>query len=166
MTNIVGVFNCRTSAMDALSELVNAGFRKDDLSLIVSDKAHDAMLDVPTDTKEELATKGGAAGALFGGALGALIASFTAVGTITVHGAGLLIAGSIVAVISGAGLGAACGGFGGALISAMFAENEAARYESEIHNGKAVVIVHTTGGDSVRAARLAMSNNDATLRAS
>ena len=164
MTYVAGVFDSRKEADAAVSKLLDTGFKKEDLSLIVSDHAHHAIFSAPTDDESTRTIEGGAAGALIGGALGALIAGLTLVGVIVVPGSGLLVVGPLVAALSGAGAGAAAGGLSGALISAGFAVDEAKRYEEEIKQGKAVIVVHTTD-EMAQAARVALRSGNATVKA-
>jgi len=164
MTNVAGVFDSNTEAHAAVSKLMDTGFKKEDISLIVSDNARHVIFSAPTDDESTRVTKGGATGALWGGALGGLIAGLTLVGIIVVPGSSLLVVGPLVAVLSGAGAGAAAGGLSGALISAGFAADEAKRYESEIAHGKAVIVVHTTD-EMAPAARVALHSSNATIKA-
>jgi len=164
MTSVAGIFDSKTEANTAVAKLLDAGFNKDDLSLIVSDHVRHTIFASPADNESTQATKGGAAGALFGGALGALIASLTLVGIVIVPGSGLFVAGPLLAALSGAGAGAAIGGLSGALISAGFSVDEAKRYEEEVKQGMAVVIVHTTD-EMAPAARAALRNNNARIKA-
>ena len=160
-TNVTGVFDSRMQAHEALSQLLNAGFSKDDISLLVSDKGRDKLFSdsASSDDKSGKIAKGGATGAALGGVLGAIVAGLTAVGSITVPGAGLLVAGPIVAALSGAGAGATVGGLSGALINAGFATEEANRYENEIKAGKAVLVVHAPDDKAMEARSILTSNN-------
>ncbi len=164
MTNIAGVFDSKTEANNAISKLLDAGFNKEDLSLIVSDNARHSIFSAPSDDEGKKTAEGGLTGALFGGALGALIAGLTLVGVVVVPGSGLLVAGPLVAALSGAGAGAIAGGISGALISAGFAVDEAKRYEEEIKHGKAVIVVHTTD-EMAEAARVVLTGENATIKA-
>ena len=143
MTNVAGIFDNAIHANSALSSLLDADFKKEDISIIVSDNVKHVIFPAPVDDESTRSTKGGAAGALFGGAAGALIAGLTAVGSIAIPGLGLAVAGPMIAILAGAGTGAAIGGLSGALISAGFAVDEAKKYEEEVKAGKAVVIVYT-----------------------
>lgn len=157
MTNITGIFDNRIEAERAITELFNAGFDKDDISLIVTDSARDKILSDRVKTVEgdeaSRAAKGGATGAAVGGALGAIAAGLTAIGSIVVPGAGLLVVGPVVAVLSGAGAGAAVGGLAGALINAGYPNDEAKRYEEAVKAGKVLVIVHTDDDEDERTSR-------------
>ena len=155
MSTITGIFDNKFEANRAVAELLDAKFSKDNISILVSDKARDTMF-TGTDDEASRAVKGGAAGATIGGVAGAILAGLTAVGSIAIPGAGLLVAGPIVATLAGAGAGAAVGGLSGALIRAGYAADEANKYEAEVNAGKAVIIVHVTDDAQAAAARRAM----------
>jgi hypothetical protein len=138
---ISGSFDNRMNAENAIDQLVDGGFMRSDISLILSDQARDKMF-VEHESTGDKAAKGGLTGAVAGGAITALIAGLTAVGSIVIPGAGLLAAGPIVAILSGVGAGAAVGGLSGALLAAGFAEDEADLYEEEVKKGRVVVAVH------------------------
>ena len=164
MTHVSGIFDSKAEAEAAVTRLLNTGFNKDDLSLIVSDNAHHTIFPHPVDNQSERTIKGGAAGAVIGGVLGGLIAALTVVGVVVFPGASLMVAGPLVAAFSGAGAGAAIGGLSGALISAGFAVDVAKKYEEEIRHGKAVIVVHAKG-EMADAARVALRTGHATIAA-
>ena len=149
MIAVAGIFDNELAADAAVSKLLAEGFTKDEVSLLMSDQTRDKLFS-STDDEANRAAKGAVAGATIGGALGALIASLTAAGAIITAGGSLLVSGPIVAALAGTGAGAVAGGLGGALIRAGFAADEANRYEEEIKQGKAIVIVHAP--DERRAA--------------
>lgn len=150
MKTVAGIFDNDLAADRAVAALLDEGFAKDDISMLVSRKTHDALFS-STDDEANRVAKGGIAGATLGGVLGALIAGLTAVGVIVLPGGGLLAVGPVVAALSGAGAGATVGGLSGALIQAGFAADEANRFEKEINQGKVVLIVHAA--DKEKAAR-------------
>ena len=82
MTNVAGVFDSKKEANTAVSKLLDTGFSKENMSLIVSDNANHAIFSAPSDDETARTIEGGAAGALIGGVLGALIAGLTLVGVI------------------------------------------------------------------------------------
>jgi len=164
MNTVTGIFERKADANSALSELLDAGFTKSDISLIVSDKARNTIFG-PTEDETSRAAKGGATGAALGGAAGAIIAGLTATGSLLVPGANLLMVGPIVAILSGAGAGAAVGGLTGALINAGIPESEAGRYESELTAGKAIIIVHAANAAKADMARSILQSTGAMTRA-
>jgi uncharacterized Rossmann fold enzyme len=157
MTDVAGIFDNQLSADRAVSALLDEGFSKDDISLLMTDKTHHRLFS-STDDEANRVAKGGVAGAAIGGALGALLAGLGTVGIIVVPGAGLMAVGPLVAALSGAGAGATIGGLSGALIRAGFAADDANRFEEEIKNGKAVVIVHAHGDDKETIARSVLAD--------
>ena len=163
MVHIAGVFDSKEEANAAVSKLLDTGFKKEDLSLIVSDNVRHTIFASPTDDETSRTEKGGTAGALFGGALGALVASLTLVGVVVIPGSGLLVAGPLVAALSGAAVGAAAGGLSGALIAAGLAVDDAKEYENEIKHGKAVIIIRTTD-EMAPAARSALHTSHGTVK--
>lgn len=161
MVTVSGVFDSEISADRAVSELLNEGFVKDDISLLMSDQTRNRLFN-STDDEANRAAKGAVAGATFGGALGALIAGLTAAGAIVTNGGSLLVSGPIVAGLSGIGAGAVAGGLAGALIRAGFAADEANRFEDEIKHGKAVVVLHAANEEKAARARAVFRNTGAT----
>lgn len=163
MKTVAGIFDSDITADRAVASLLDEGFLKDEISMIMSDKTRDKLFS-STDDEANRVAKGGLVGAALGGAMGALIAGLTGVGAI-VSGGTLLAVGPIVAALYGAGAGGAVGGLSGALISAGFAADEASRYEDEIKQGKAVVIVHAADEKRAAIARSALSTSGATIKA-
>ena len=164
MKVVAGVFDTNASANQALVDLLNNGFSKDDVSVLVTDEGHSRLFG-NAEEEANRAARGGLAGAAFGGALGALIAGLTTVGLIVIPGANLLAVGPLVAALSGGGAGAAIGGLSGALISAGFAADEARRYEEEIKRGNAVVVVHARDGQEAAKAHMLLLQSGAMIKA-
>lgn len=164
MTTVTGIFDSSIAADRAVSSLLDEGFKKDDISIIMSDKTRNTLFS-STDDEANRVAKGGLVGAGVGGALGALIAGLTAVGAIAITGGSVLAAGPIVAVLAGAGAGGTVGGFTGALVNAGFAADDANRYEEEIKRGKAVVIVHAADDKKTALAEAALSTSGAAIKA-
>ena len=78
-------------------------------------------------------------GAASGGVLAAIIGGFTAVGSVATGGAGLLVAGPLVAAFAAGGAGAAIGGTFGAAIGALIPEHEIKFYEDAIEKGSILI---------------------------
>ena len=163
MRNVTGIFDSKYKADRAVNKLKSDGFTDNDISLIMSDKTRDAFFGNISDETSQVA-KSGAAGVVIGGALGALLAGLTAVGSIVLTGGSVLVAGPIVAVLSGAGAGGIVGGLSGALISAGFATDEAYKFEDEVNASKAIVVVHVNDDMREAKARAAMSSYGANTK--
>jgi hypothetical protein len=135
-TVVTGLYDSPKQAAIAVQTLEAQGIPGEDISLLTVDRFdHDAFT-VETHTK---AAEGVGVGAASGGALGALIAGLTAVGTIATGGAGILVAGPLAAALAGAGAGAAAGGVLGGLIGAATPEHEIKHYEDALARGSVLV---------------------------
>ncbi|MEO5668945.1 MAG: DUF3341 domain-containing protein [Bdellovibrionota bacterium] len=137
---VFGIFDNRWAAEEGVDSLKDAGFRNDDVSVLMPNKkstldfAHEKSTKAP-----EGATTGAAGGVLLGGALGWL----AGIGTLAIPGIGPFVAaGPIMAALAGAGAGGVIGGLGGALIGLGVPEYEAKRYEGMIKDGGILLSVH------------------------
>ena len=164
MKTVTGIFDNQVTADRAVSSLLDEGFGKDDISLIMSDKTRDKLFS-STDDEANRVAKGGIVGAALGGAIGAFIVGLTTIGVILLPGGTLLAVGPMIAALAGAGAGGAIGGLSGALMNAGFAADDANRYEEEIKRGKAIVIVHVTNDDQATVAKAALSVSGASVKA-
>ena len=164
MPNIAGIFDSAPLANQAIASLLSAGLTKDDLSLVMSDKAKSHFSSATKDTGDRTIVDS-AIGAGTGGVLGALLAGLTTVGAVLIPGAQLLVVGPLVAMLSGVGAGAALGGLAGALSAVGISAAESAKYSDEIHAGKAVVIAHTKDDAQTMAARAVLMNEGAVIKA-
>ncbi len=167
MSSVTGVFDNATDADKAVNRLLNDGFPKENIRLVVSDADKSLKPWLATapaaDTVNHVA-EGGFMGAAMGSALGALLASITTFGSIMLPGGSVLMAGPIVAALAGAGAGGIVGGFSGVIIGAGFALDEANRYEDDINAGKSVVVVTTTDEIKEARARIALRGLGAVMR--
>jgi hypothetical protein len=152
MPNIAGTFTHNGAANHAYSRLVEAGFKPDKISLLVSQEGRDRIFTGATTTEQGAhdARKGGVAGAIGVGALGVLVGGLTALlaGPVSFFAAGPLL----IALSSG-GAGAVIGGLSGALVEAGFSKDDAGEYEKELKAGKAVLVLHDVDTDRVATAR-------------
>jgi hypothetical protein len=164
MPNIVGIVDTAPLANQTIAALLSAGLTKDNISLIMSDKAK-AHFSAATKDSGDRAVVDTAIGVGTGGVLGALLAGLTMAGAILIPGAQLLVVGPLVAVLTGAGAGAAVGGLAGALSAAGISAVEAAKYSDEIKAGKAVIVAHTKNEAQTQAARQILMSQGAAIRA-
>lgn len=162
MKTIVGLFDNFGQAQSVVQDLINAGFRRDDISLVANDadgkyanygsasgsggSAGGEGVVRSTDgtggTTAEAAGTGAKAGAYTGGALGLLVG----LGALAVPGVGpVLAAGALATALGstalGAGLGAATGGLLGALVGLGIPEEEAGYYSEGVRRGGTLVSV-------------------------
>lgn len=136
---VTGMFPDRSSAEWAYQALVERGYDRNDVNLVMSDEARARHFPQDGSPPTELGSKaaGGAGiGAGIGGALGAVVAAVAAVGSsVALPGLGLVIAGPIATALVGAGAGGAAGGLLGALIGWGIPEERVKDYESGLRSG-------------------------------
>jgi len=128
-------------AAQVVDQLKNAGFTRDDISVLMSNTGGTKDFAVDNETKApEGAATGAGTGALLGGGLGWL----AGIGALAIPGLGPLIAaGPIMAALAGAAAGGTLGGITGALIGLGIPEYEAKRYEGQVKGGRALISVHS-----------------------
>jgi len=142
-STVVGVFDSRAQAHQAVEALRHAGFSDANITTVMHRDLHGDVEVTDNDASkaamvsgESKAGEGAAAGAVTGGVLGAALGVATAL----IPGVGpVLSIGTLAATIFGAGAGAAGGGFVGALIGQDFPEEEARFYERELKAGRVLV---------------------------
>jgi uncharacterized protein (TIGR02271 family) len=139
---VVGVFETRHGAEQAIADLRKAGFDKDHISMVA--RGADGKT-VRTDGDEETyADEGAVAGAVAGAGVGALVGIGVLSGVIPVIGP-VLAVGALGTVLLNAATGAAIAGIAGALIGWGIPEDEAEYYESEVKAGRFLVTVEADG---------------------
>ena len=170
MKTVVGLFDDIRDAQDAVTDLVQAGFDRADISLVATDRwSEQGGADAPavtgsytspstgyTDTVNAGAMTGTgstasdqmasdvAAGAVTGGVVGGLAGVLLGLGVLAVPGFGpVLAAGPLVAGLAGAGIGAAVGGLVGALVSWGVPQEEAELYAESVRRGSILVGLKT-----------------------
>jgi hypothetical protein len=145
---VTGLYENRAAAEAAVEQLLDAGFSRDDISVLMSDATRGREFGVAPSTK---APEGATAGAAIGGALGAIAAGLIAAGIVAVPALGLAAAGPIIAALAGAGAGGAAGGVVGALVGAGIPEHEATFFDEEIKAGNILVGVYAHNDRKKRA---------------
>ncbi|MEP7383058.1 MAG: general stress protein [Gemmatimonadota bacterium] len=148
---LVGIYQSRQEASNAVDMLREHGFRNEDISVLLPDNVGTKDFAHEKNTKApEGAAAGAATGAVLGGAFGWLLG----IGALFIPGVGPFVAaGPIVAAVSGVGVGSVVGGLSGALIGMGIPEFEAKRYEGLIKGGKILLSVHTDDSEWASRAR-------------
>ena len=138
---VYGAFTDREHAQHALDDLRTHGFGREDMSFVDSARDEDVNLVRRMDTRSEEGTGYGiAAGGTIGAILGALAG--LGAGIIAIPGlGGLLVAGWLLAALSGLSIGGAVGGIVGALVGHGIPEDEAIAAEQYLRQGKPIVVV-------------------------
>ena len=153
-TVVFGVVPTRALAELVVADLNRAHFLTGDISILIADNGGTRDVVFETGTKaSEGAVVGGSAGGALGGALGLL----AGLGVLVLPGLGaFLVAGPIMAALSGVAVGSAVGSITGALVGLGLPEIQAKAYEGKVKGGAALVSVHTENAEQVVAARAAL----------
>jgi hypothetical protein len=150
---ITGVFRNREDADRAYQSLINKGYTPDEIIVLMSDETHRLHYkdrELVSDNGNKTMEKAGV-GSAIGGTVGAIVGGIAAIGTsIALPGLGLVIAGPILAALTGAGAGGLTGGLIGGLIGAGISKETAKVYETSIKEGGIVVgVVPRTDEDRI-----------------
>jgi hypothetical protein len=158
-TAVYGLYSTRTAAETAVDRLIAAGFRSEDVSVLMQDN---------TGTKDfahEKATKapeGTTTGAVAGGAIGGTLGLLAGIGALAIPGLGPFIAaGPIMGTLAGIGSGGLVGGLVGALVGMGIPEFEAKRYEGRIKEGGILASVHCDNSEWVGRAKSILKDTGA-----
>jgi hypothetical protein len=155
---IFGIATSRAQAESVVTDLREAGFTGNDISVLFPDDAGTRDFAHEKHTK---APEGAATGATAGGALGAGLGWLAGIGALAIPGLGPFIAaGPIMAALGGAAVGATVGGLSGALIGLGMPELEAKQYEAKLRKGNILLSVHADDREEKdRAKRIFEANH-------
>src|SRR5579875_355724 len=132
---VFGIYSSREDSQNGVDRLIAAGFRHEDVSVLLQDNVGTKDFGHEKHTKlPEGATTGTVAGGIIGGAIGEL---------------------------TGIGSGGLVGGIIGALVGIGIPEYEAKRYEGRIKQGGILLSVHCDDEDWVEKAKEVLRNTGA-----
>ncbi len=146
---VVALYDNFQEANDAVRELVDRGFRRENISFMASDQsgAYSQALkssDVQTFQAAE-ANTGAGVGAGIGAAVGGLAGVLIGLGALAIPGVGPVLAAgplaTVLAGLAGAGAGAVAGGVLGALVDMGIPEETAGYYAEGVRRGGTLVTV-------------------------
>ena len=150
-TAVFGIYKTANQAEETVDRLLRAGFKNDDISVLLQDNkssrdfAHEKNTKAPEGT-----TTGVTAGGVIGGTLGLL----AGIGALAIPGVGPFIAaGPIMGALAGLGVGGAVGGLIGALVGMGIPEYEAKRYEGRIKEGGVLLSAHCDTSERITLAK-------------
>ncbi|HSU31498.1 MAG TPA: hypothetical protein VLJ11_09695 [Bryobacteraceae bacterium] len=148
---VYGIYSHRSQAEAGVDRLIGAGFRKEDISVLMQDNSGTKDF---AHTKETKAPEGTTAGVIAGGAIGGTFGLLVGIGALAIPGLGPLIAaGPIIGALTGVGSGGVVGGIIGALIGMGIPEYEAKRFEGHIRKGGILASVHCDNSEWVSKAK-------------
>ena len=139
---VVGVFETKARADQAVVDLKAAGFDDDKIGMVYRGADGETVKTGAAD--DTYAEEGAVAGAVAGAAGGALIGAGIIAGVIPVVGP-ILALGTLGTVLANAAGGAAIIGLTGALIGWGIPEEDAEFYENEVKSGRYLVTVEANG---------------------
>jgi len=155
---VYGIYRHRTQVEQAIDRFLAAGFRSEDISVLLPQNIGTKEFADEKHTKAPEGTATGAAGGVVGGTLGLL----AGIGALVIPGLGPFIAaGPIVGALAGVGAGSVVGGLIGALVGMGIPEYEAKRYEGLVKNGGILMSVHCDNSDWVARAKELMNDTGA-----
>jgi uncharacterized membrane protein len=159
MHTVVATYRNMSEAQKVLTDLVKAGFDRDDISLVVSDaEGRYQNLANRTDVVDDDVTAG--EGALIGGLEGGLLGFALGLGALAIPGIGPVLAfGPLVGALIGAGAGAVTGGLTASLIDSGIDETEAQTYAEAVRRGYVLLSVHAPD-ERVNEAKAIMNRYD------
>src|SRR5690242_8317238 len=150
-TAVYGIYRNRDQAENAVDRLVAAGFRTEDISVLLPENVGTKDFAAEKHTK---APEGTATGATAGGVVGGTLGLLVGIGALAIPGLGPFIAaGPIMSALAGIGAGGVVGGVVGALVGMGIPEYEAKRYEGRLKRGGILMSVHCDDSDWVNRAK-------------
>jgi|ERR1035437_3642864 hypothetical protein len=155
---VTAIFETRMSMEVALRKLEVLGLTENQIGVVMSDQTHGKSFKLETNSR---AGEGLAGGATFGGIVGGILAAVAGAGTIAIPGLNLVVVGSIVSGLAGAGVGAATGGLLGALVGLGIPEHEAKLYEGGLKTGHVLLAVEARDGKQATQVRDVLKNTEA-----
>jgi hypothetical protein len=142
MKTVVGLFDDFTTAQGVLQALIEAGYPREDVSIVAADREGRYVNEIYEGGKDVAETNGAATGAVGGGLLGGIAGLVIGLSALTIPGLGPVIAaGPIASALVGAGIGAVAGGVIGALVDWGIPEEHAEYYAEGVRRGGTLVAV-------------------------
>ncbi|MBA2649304.1 MAG: hypothetical protein H0U75_06850 [Legionella sp.] len=143
------IFKDRESAEKAYQDAIDAGYKPQDINVIMSEDSKKKYYDSVLVKEGSKASQGAAVGSATGAAVGGLVAAIAAIGTsLIIPGLGLIVAGPLAAGLAGAGAGSIAGGLVGAMVGWGIPEDKAKRFESDIKSGGILLGINETNSNS------------------
>jgi len=157
---VVGLFDSLNEAQNVVKDLTNAGFRREDVSLLANDAGNQYGTYLDKGAVETEDAVGPAEGAGFGAVVGALTGILAGLTALVIPGVGPVIAaGPIIGGVTGLVAGAATGGIVAALVKTGIPEEEAQYYAEIVRRGGTLVSVTTPDADAARARQIIERHN-------
>jgi len=155
---VVGLFDNRGDAQDAVKDFLDSKFGADKVSIITTD-SHGEFVQQPIEAEPgNKAGAGAATGLVSGAVVGGIFGLLVGTGVLLIPGIGFLAAGPVALALAGAGIGAVGGGILGALIGLGIPEDQASTYAEAIRRGGCLVAVEVDDANIARANEIMKDN--------
>lgn len=153
---IVRLYDDFATAQAVANELVNAGFARENISIMANDASGAYSLQMAAAGTADVDAGSTGTGAGIGAALGGGVGLLVGLGALAIPGIGPVIAaGPVLSALAtagvGAGIGAVAGGLVGALVDMGVPEEEAEYYAEGVRRGGAILTVHAPDEAEERA---------------
>jgi hypothetical protein len=156
---VVGLFEDRADAQNALDALVDRGFTRDQVSVAASDVPGVQGPETHVVTDERPSGAGAAVGAVGGAMVGGGAGLLVGLGALVIPGLGPLVAmGPLVTTLAGMAAGTVAGGLLGALVDLGIPKEEAEVYVEGVRRGYILVTLRTSDEDADTAASVMRAN--------
>lgn len=155
---VTAIFLDVPSAERAAADLVANGYTADHISLMTREEHRNSLYGGPGYTN--ITDRNAPRGAVAGGVIGAIAGGLVALASLGIPG-GIVVAGPLAALISGAAAGAAGGTLLGALTGAGIPEKEAEAYDAHVREGKILLGVQADARKRARQAERILKANGA-----
>lgn len=139
MSNLVtATFKTRRAAENVVRDLQDIGVNENQISIVITEEDH-----APNIRRSALGKKeeGSATGAAAGGILGAMAGAMVALSSTVIPGTNIMVAGPVLSIAGGLGVGILLGGLCGFLIGAGLSEHKARQYEDAVQQGAILFVL-------------------------
>jgi uncharacterized protein (TIGR02271 family) len=158
-TTVVGLFDDRDAAAEAVKDLREEGFQREQISMVAADP-EGKLKRYATDEAGDRSGEGAAIGAVSGLALGGVLGYLLGAGIIFLP-LGFVAAGTVAAALGGAAVGAAAGGLVGAFIGMGIPREHAEVYAEGVRRGGTLVTVRCESEDGIKTASKVLDRDGA-----
>ncbi|MEJ2710127.1 MAG: hypothetical protein P8074_21130 [Anaerolineales bacterium] len=142
---VIALYDDFNDAQQAIRELRQNGFERQDISLVANDVRGEYAQYIPQGQPAAEVAEGALEGAGIGAIVGALSGLLIGLSALALPGIGpVLVAGPLGATLAGTGIGAAAGSLLGALMEAGVPEEPAHYYAEGVRRGGSLVMVTTS----------------------
>jgi hypothetical protein len=155
---VTAIFETRMALEAALRKMETLGITESQIGVVMSDQTHGKTFRLENHSKVD---QGVAAGVTFGVIAGGILAAIAGAGAVAIPGLNVIVVGTLVSGLAGAGLGATAGGLIGGLIGLGVPEHEAKLYEGGVKTGHILLAVQARDEKQAALIRDDLKNTDA-----